>query len=44
MRTKHSSKNESSAGAYEILRTGENISLTIIATGSETSLANRGRS
>ena len=32
-------KNESSAGAYEILRTGENISLTIIATGSETSLA-----
>ena len=39
VRTKHSLKNESSAGAYEILRTGENISLTIIATGSETSLA-----
>ena len=26
-------------GAYEILRTGDNISVTIIATGSETSLA-----
>ena len=35
-----SSKNESSAGAYEILRTGENIRVTILATGSETSLAN----
>ena len=34
-----SSKNESSAGAYEIFRTGENISVTILATGSETSLA-----
>ncbi len=34
-----SSKNQSSAGAYEILRTGENISVTILATGSETSLA-----
>ena len=33
------SKNESSFGAYEILRTGDNISVTIIATGSETSLA-----
>ncbi len=33
------SKNESSYGAYEILRTGDSISLTIIATGSETSLA-----
>jgi len=39
-RVKNSSKNESSLGAYEILRTGDNISVTIIATGSETSLAN----
>ena len=35
----YSSKNESSAGAYEVLRTGDNINFTIIATGSETSLA-----
>ena len=35
-----SSKNESSTGAYEITRTGDNISVTIIATGSETNLAN----
>ena len=40
MRIKNSSKNESAAGAYEILRTGDNISVTIIGTGSETSLAN----
>ena len=39
VRVKNSLKNESSAGAYEILRTGDNISLTILATGSETSLA-----
>ncbi len=39
IRVKSSSKNQSYAGAYEILRTGENISLTILATGSETSLA-----
>ena len=39
IRVKNSLKNESSAGAYEVLRTGENISLTILATGSETSLA-----
>jgi len=39
VRTKNSSKNESSAGAYEILRTGNDIKLTIISTGSETSLA-----
>ena len=39
VRKKNSSKNESSFGAYEILRTGDNISVTIIATGSETSLA-----
>ena len=39
IRVKDSPNNESSAGAYEVLRTGNNISLTIIATGSETSLA-----
>ncbi len=39
VRVKSSSKNESSAGAYEILRTGDNINVTILATGSETSLA-----
>ena len=39
VRLKNSSKNESSFGAYEILRTGENISVTILATGSETNLA-----
>ena len=39
VRVKNSSKNDSSVGAYEILRTGNNISLTILATGSETSLA-----
>ncbi len=39
VRVKNSSKNESSNGAYEILRTGENIIVTIIATGSETNLA-----
>ncbi len=39
IRLKSSSKNLSSAGAYEILRTGDNISVTILATGSETSLA-----
>ena len=39
VRVKNSSKNMSSSGAYEILRTGDNISVTIIATGSETSLA-----
>ena len=27
------------AGAYEILRTGNDINVTILATGSETSLA-----
>ena len=36
---KNNSKNESSSGAYEILRTGEEIKLTIISSGSETSLA-----
>ncbi|MDC3008488.1 transketolase [Candidatus Pelagibacter sp.] len=39
VRTKKSSKNLSLAGAYEILRTSKRISATIIATGSETSLA-----
>ncbi len=39
IRVKNSSKNESSVGAYEILKTGNNISVTILATGSETSLA-----
>jgi transketolase len=39
VRIENTSANKSSAGAYEILRTGNNISLTILATGSETSLA-----
>ena len=39
VRVKNSSKNESSAGAYEVLRTGDNIRVTILATGSETILA-----
>jgi transketolase len=39
VRSKSSSKNESSAGAYEILRSGDDIKVTIISSGSETSLA-----
>ena len=39
IRVKNSTKNESSYGAYEILRTKDNINLTIISSGSETSLA-----
>ncbi len=39
LRLKSLSKNQSSVGAYEILRTGKNINVTILATGSETSLA-----
>ncbi len=39
VRFKSFSKNMCSKGAYEILRTGNNINLTILATGSETSLA-----
>ena len=39
IRNKSSSKNESSVGAYEILRTGVSIKLTIISSGSETSLS-----
>ena len=40
IRLENSLKNKSSSGAYEVLRTGDNISVTILATGSETSLAN----
>ena len=40
IRLKNSHRNESSFGAYEVLRTGNNISVTILTTGSETSLAN----
>ena len=39
VRIKYTSKNESSNGAYEILRTGNDIIITIISSGSETSLA-----
>ena len=39
IRIKNSSTNESSVGAYEILRTGKDIKVTIISSGSETSLA-----
>ena len=39
IRNKKNSKNESSFGAYEVLRTGEAIKLTLISSGSETSLA-----
>jgi len=39
IRIKESSKNESSVGAYEVLRSGNDIELTIISSGSETSLA-----
>ncbi|MBD1141010.1 transketolase, partial [Pelagibacterales bacterium SAG-MED39] len=39
VRLKNSSKNQSSTGAYEILRTGDDIKITIISSGSETSLA-----
>ncbi len=39
VRLKNSSKNRSSSGAYEILRTNNKIQLTIISSGSETSLA-----
>ncbi len=40
VRLENSTRNMSSMGAYEILRTGNNITVTILATGSETSLAN----
>jgi len=39
VRIKNSPINKSSLGGYEILRTGDNIRLTIISSGSETSLA-----
>ncbi len=39
IRNQYSTKNESSYGAYEVLRTGEDIKLTLISSGSETSLA-----
>ena len=39
IRVKDSSENKSSFGAYEILRSNDDIKLTIIASGSETSLA-----
>ncbi len=39
VRKKYSSKNLSSDGAYEILRTNDKIKLTILTSGSETSLA-----
>ena len=39
VRVKNTKKNESSAGAYEILRTGDNIRITILSSGSETGLA-----
>ena len=39
IRLENSFKNKSSLGAYEVLRTADNVSVTILATGSETSLA-----
>ncbi len=39
IRTNESSKNKTSSGAYEVLRTGNDIILTIISSGSETTLA-----
>ena len=39
VRLEYSNKNVSSVGGYEVFRTGDNISVTILATGSETSLA-----
>ena len=39
MRKQYSSQNLSSSGGYEILRTGNKIKVTILSSGSETSLA-----
>ena len=39
VRIKYTSENKSAFGAYEILRSGNDIKITIIASGSETSLA-----
>ncbi|MFL2897097.1 MAG: transketolase [Candidatus Pelagibacter sp.] len=40
IRVKNSSENKSSFGAYEIFRSGDDIKVTLLASGSETSLAN----
>ncbi len=40
IRVKNSSENKSSFGAYEIFRSGDDIKVTLIASGSEASLAN----
>ena len=39
LRKEINSLNKASVGAYEIMRTGENIRVTLLSTGSETSLA-----
>ncbi len=39
VRKKYEPENKCASGAYEILRTGQNIQLTILATGSEVDLA-----
>tara|TARA_B100000886_G_scaffold323242_1_gene266894 strand:+ start:406 stop:2343 length:1938 start_codon:yes stop_codon:yes gene_type:complete len=39
IRVKNSLENKSSSGAYEVLRTGNDIKITLISSGSETSLA-----
>jgi transketolase len=39
IRVKDTSENKSSFGAYEVLRSGDDIKITIMASGSETSLA-----
>ena len=39
IRIENSDENKSSLGAYEVLRTGEDIKVTIISSGSETSLS-----
>ena len=39
VRKKYSDKNKCSLGAYEVLRTGKKIKLTILASGSEVNLA-----
>jgi len=40
IRVNESSENKSSFGAYEVFRSGDDITITILASGSETSLAN----
>ena len=39
IRKSFSKKNQCSMGAYEVIRTGKNINLTILASGSEVNLA-----